>query len=207
MLNKPRRNVRKGGEDRRVLRTRRALGTALVELMLAHNFDDITVQQILDRARVGRATFYTHFRNKHDLLLSDAERYFEWLERQFLETAGTSRRLAPVAELFSHVVEYQHFRHALEKSSMREPAFDLLTGYLAQIIQRRMGEIYTVTPSAGLPPNAMARMFAAALVEMMRWWLIHRPDANAREMDARFHSIVWAGLARTAPHLPRPDSA
>ena len=35
------------------------------------------------RARVGRATFYAHFRNKHDLLLSDAERFCEMLERHF----------------------------------------------------------------------------------------------------------------------------
>ncbi len=81
---------------------------------------------------------------------------------------------------------------------MREPVFDLLTGHLAKMIQRRMAAVCPVTPAPGLPPNAMARMFAAALVEMLRWWLMHRADANAREMDARFHSIVWAGLARTA---------
>src|SRR5688500_3112387 len=84
--------VRKKPENRRVLRTRRALGSALVDLMLAREFDDISVQQVLDRARVGRATFYSHFRNKHDLLLSDAERFFEALERHFIAKAGTSRR-------------------------------------------------------------------------------------------------------------------
>lgn len=200
MLNKPSRNVRKAGEDQRVLRTRQALGTALVELMLAHNFDDITVQQVLNRARMGRATFYAHFRNKHDLLLSDAERYFESLERRFLATVGTSKRLAPAAELFSHVAEYHHFRHALEQSSMREPVYDLLSGHLAGIIERRIEGICAVTPASALPPGAMARMFAAALIEMMRWWLTHRGHANAEEMDAQFHNIVWSALARTAPH-------
>lgn len=198
-MNKPPRIVRKKEEDRRVLRTRRALGAALVDLMLARKFEDITVQQVLDRARVGRATFYAHFRNKHDLLLSDAERYFEWLERHFLAQAGTSRRLAPVAELFGHVAEYQHFRHALEQSSLREPVYDLLTGHLARIIARRMAEVCPVAPAAGLPPAATARMFAAALVEMMRWWLGHRAHADAWEMDREFHGIAWDGLARTMP--------
>lgn len=197
-MNKPQRDVRKGTEDQRVRRTRRALGTALVELMLARDFDDITVQQVLDRARVGRATFYAHFRNKHDLLLSNAERYFEWLEQQFLASAGPSKRLAPVAELFSHVAEYHHFRVALEQSSMREPVFDLLTGHLAGIIERRMVEAGPGASAVGLPAAATARVLAAALVEMMRWWLSHRAHADAREMDARFHGIVWDGLARTS---------
>ena len=199
MMNKPPQIVRKEGEDRRVLRTREALGAALVDLMVARRFDEITIQQVLDRAGVGRATFYAHFRNKHDLLLSDAERYFESLERNFLAHAGTSRRLAPVAELFSHVAEYDHFRHALEQSSLREPVYDLLTGHLALIIARRIAESCPATPAASLPPAAVARVFAAALVEMMRWWLDRGANRNAQEMDVQFHEIVWGGLARTLP--------
>lgn len=198
-MNKPPQIVRKEGEDRRVLRTREALGAALVDLMVARRFDEITVQQVLDRAGVGRATFYAHFRNKHDLLLSDAERYFESLERNFLAHAGTSRRLAPVAELFSHVAEYDHFRHALELSSMREPVYDLLTGHLARIIARRMAEASPPAPAGGLAPAATARVFAAALVEMMRWWLDHGARPDAQKMDVQFHEIAWGGLARTLP--------
>jgi AcrR family transcriptional regulator len=116
MMNTPPRSVRKNADDRRVVRTRRALGSALVELMLARRFDDISVQQVLDRARVGRATFYAHFRNKNDLLLSDAQRFFGMLEGHFLAHAGESRRVAPVAELFSHVADYHRFTRALEAS-------------------------------------------------------------------------------------------
>jgi AcrR family transcriptional regulator len=86
MMNTPARSVPKKADDRRVVRTRQALGSALVELMLARRFDDISVQQVLDRARVGRATFYAHFRNKQDLLLSDAERFFEFWSGTFWRT-------------------------------------------------------------------------------------------------------------------------
>jgi AcrR family transcriptional regulator len=199
MMNSPSRGVRKIGTDRRVVRTRRALGGALVELMLARRFDDISVQQVLDRAKVGRATFYAHFRNKSDLLLSDAERVFEWLERRFLEHAGDSRRVAPVAELFSHVADYHHFQRALEQSEMREPVGALLTGHLAQIIERRMAALCPGAGTPSLPPAATARLFAAALVEMMRWWLARGACPGAWEMDAQFHEIVWGGLARMAP--------
>ena len=66
-------------------RTKRALGVALTELMLAEEFDAITVQRVIDKAKVGRTTFYAHFRSTDDLLLSDAERFFgvmtEYFER------------------------------------------------------------------------------------------------------------------------------
>ena len=63
--------------DRRIVRTRNALGDAMVALMLEKEFDEITVQQVLDRAGVGRATFYTHYRDKDDLFLSDVEEFLE----------------------------------------------------------------------------------------------------------------------------------
>jgi AcrR family transcriptional regulator len=199
MMDTPPRSVRKKADDRRVVRTRQALGSALVELMLARRFDDISVQQVLDRARVGRATFYAHFRNKNDLLLSDAERFFGMLEGHFLANVGDSRRVAPVAELFAHVADYHRFHRALEQSALREPVYDLLTGHLARLIERRMAELCPGAGAPSLPPAAAARMFAGALMEMMRWWLNRGAQPDAREMDAQFHEIVWGGLARMAP--------
>ncbi|HEU0299101.1 MAG TPA: TetR/AcrR family transcriptional regulator [Longimicrobium sp.] len=187
-----------------MVRTRQALASALVELMAARRFDDISVQQVLDRARVGRATFYTHFRNKNDLLLSDAERFFEALERHFLANAGDSRRVAPVAELFGHVAEYHQFLRALEQSSLREAVNDLLTGHLARMIERRMELLCPGAGTPALPPAAAARVFAAALVEMMRWWLNRGARPGAREMDAHFHDIVWGGLPLVVPQPVDP---
>ena len=197
MMNKATQSVRKRTQDRRVIRTRQALSAALVDLMLARRFSDISVQQVLDRARVGRATFYSHFRNKHDLLLSDAERFFESLETRFLARAGGSMRVAPVAELFSHVADFHRFHRALEESELREPIHDLLTGHLARIIERRMAEVGPASRAGALAPAVMARIFAAALVEMMRWWLDHGAHPDAHEMDVQFHEIVWGGIERT----------
>ena len=63
--------------DRRVLRTRSALGDSLVALLQERDFEQITVQDVLDRAGVGRSTFYVHYRDKNDLFLSDVEDFFE----------------------------------------------------------------------------------------------------------------------------------
>ena len=60
--------------DRRVARTRRNLRSALLNLIYDQDYDTITVQQILDKADVGRSTFYAHFRNKEDCLLGGIRR-------------------------------------------------------------------------------------------------------------------------------------
>ncbi|MFN2316527.1 MAG: TetR/AcrR family transcriptional regulator [Gemmatimonadales bacterium] len=182
-----------------MIRTRAALSVALVELMVAQGFDDITVQQVLDRARVGRATFYAHFRSKQDLLLSDAERFCEMLERQFLAKASGSRRLAPVAELFTHVREYHRFLGALQRSSMNREVFDLLTGYLARIITARISMLAPAGRAGTLSPAATARVLAAALTELMGWWLERGAPQEPEVMDAQFHELAWGGLARTLP--------
>jgi AcrR family transcriptional regulator len=67
--------VKRGGKsrrkpDQRILRTRNRLGNALIALILEKPIDEVTVQQVLNRAGVGRSTFYLHFRDKDDLFLS-----------------------------------------------------------------------------------------------------------------------------------------
>lgn len=59
--------------DRRVQRTRQLLQNALSELILEKAYEKITVQDVIDRANVGRSTFYAHFQDMDKLLLSGFE--------------------------------------------------------------------------------------------------------------------------------------
>jgi AcrR family transcriptional regulator len=184
--------------DARVVRTRQVLSSALVELMLARRFDDISVQQVLERAKVGRATFYAHFRNKHDLLLSDAERFCDFLQARFLESAQGSRRVAPVEELFAHVADYHDFQRALAESGQAQAVFALVTAHLADTIEKRLAVLAPDAGSARLSRDVMSRVFAGALVELLRWWMHRRDRPSAAEMDDQFHQIVWQGLRGVA---------
>ena len=86
--------------DARVKRTRDALGDALIALMQEKPFDTITVQDVLDRARVSRSTFYTHYSDKDDLLMSDAEEFFESLSMALSAHGDKSDRVFPVQGVF-----------------------------------------------------------------------------------------------------------
>ena len=82
--------------DARVRRTRDALGDALIALMQEKPFDTITVQEVLDRAHVSRSTFYAHYSDKDDLLMSDAEEFFESLSMALSAHGDKSDRVFPV---------------------------------------------------------------------------------------------------------------
>ena len=66
-------------DDLRSRRTRKLLQRALVELLADRDFNEITVQDIAERAEVNRATFYAHFDDKYDLLN-------QWVQERFQES-------------------------------------------------------------------------------------------------------------------------
>lgn len=54
--------------DLRVLKTRKNIRTSFINLLLVKDFKDITIQNIIDEALIGRSTFYDHYFDKYDLL-------------------------------------------------------------------------------------------------------------------------------------------
>src|SRR5215216_5388227 len=84
--------------DARVRRTRDALGDALIDLMQEKPFHTITVQDVLDRAHVGRSTFYSHYTDKDDLLMSDVDEFYERVAMGLSEKGDKSDRVFPVNE-------------------------------------------------------------------------------------------------------------
>ena len=95
--------------DQRVRRTHERLGRALLELVLEKPIDEVTVQEVLDRASVGRSTFYVHFRDTDDLLLSQLESFLETMSMALSTRKEKSHRVVPVAELFAHIGNQNKF--------------------------------------------------------------------------------------------------
>jgi AcrR family transcriptional regulator len=183
-------------QDPRVRRSTHALGAALVELMLERDFGSITVQSILDRAGVGRSTFYAHYRNKQDVLHSSYERMFAGLERLLDRPSAYGARLVPVAEFFSHVGEAGAVVDALRSAGQLEAMWDLGVAYVARMIERRIAAAPGTTPC--LPPSLVARMLAGALMEMVQWWRDHQATWTPARMDLTFHELARATLRRAS---------
>lgn len=181
--------------DARVQRTRDALGDALIALMQEKPFDTITVQDVLDRAHVSRSTFYTHYSDKDDLLMSDAEEFFEHLAMALTARGDTSERVFPVQEFFRHLQEVQPFFKALVKSGKFQENMELARGHFARGIERRLAELPRgkSIPASELP--AIAFTHAGALLSLLTWWIDKGMRESPEQMDELFHRMVWNGVS------------
>ena len=181
--------------DRRVRRTRDALGDALLALMQEKPFETITVQQVLGRAGVGRSTFYAHFRGKDDLFLSDLEDFLEGMSTLILRRREVSNRVAPVREFFGHVAEMGQLRASLLAADKHRDFLEMGHEYFARAIDRRLGELPASRAIARPQRAAIAHAFAGALLSLMSWWLDHGASTSPALMDDLYHKMVWSGVA------------
>src|SRR5688572_6962508 len=181
-------------QDARVRRTRDALGDALVALMQEKPFDTITVQDVLDRAHVSRSTFYSHYSDKDDLLMSDADEFFQALSMALSQHGDKSDRVFPVQEFFAHLSNVQPFFKALVKSGKYQENMELAREHFARGIERRLAELPRgqSIPSHELPAIAFAH--AGALMSLLTWWLDRGMRESPAEMDQLFHRMVWNGV-------------
>lgn len=181
--------------DRRVRRTRDALGDALVELMQQKPFETIRVQDVLDRAGVGRSTFYAHFRDKDDLFISDAEEFFEGIAMALSVRKDPSDRVAPVRELFSHLIDMRQLYAALVASGKLQDNMELAQGHFARGIERRMEQL---PRGRGIPQRqrtAIAQAQAGALLSLLQWWIRRGMSTPPAEMDELYHRMFWSGVS------------
>lgn len=180
--------------DRRVQRTRDALGDALITLMHEKPFDAITVQDVLDLAGVSRSTFYTHFRDKDDLFLSHADDVFHHMANLLTLRTEASERVAPVREMFSHVASLGEFYDELVASDVHQDATELAQEHFARGIEQRLAKLSPEHANASASRAALAHTLAGAMFSLMRWWLNSGKSAPPAQMDEVFHQMVWGGV-------------
>jgi AcrR family transcriptional regulator len=186
--------MRRRNLDHRVQRTHERLGMALMELIMQKHIDQITVQEVLDRAAVGRSTFYLHFRDTDDLLLSQLETFLEMQSTSLSVRKEKSYRVVPVAELFAHIGQQNRIYRALANSGCLNEFYDLAQGYFARGIEQRLVDSGRLADLSARELNARASALAGSLLSLLRWWLDRGEKESPDSMDKLFHGMVWKGV-------------
>ena len=174
-------------------RTRDRLGDALVELLVRKPFDEITVQEVLERAEVSRSTFYSHFRDKNDLFLSDSDEFLEAMATSLSRFGDKSERVAPVAELFAHLADVRPFYNALVQSEKIRDVWELGREHFARGIEKRFSEIPRGRSIPARRRRALAHAVSGSLFSLLDWWIRNETGFSPVQMDELFHQMVWAG--------------
>jgi AcrR family transcriptional regulator len=188
--------------DRRVQRTRRLLHKALMSLILEKKYESITVQEILDRADVGRSTFYMHFHDKDDLLFSG----FHYLQ-SFLESVQTTSTTVPGKSyermigfslaMFEHANEYRRVNRALLGSGAEAVVRRRIHSVLAGIVWRELKlELRNRKSGNGVvSPALLAHFLVSTYISVLTWWLNSKNPVAPTEIDVAYRHLVLPCLA------------
>lgn len=186
--------VKSKKDDRRASRTRNSLSDALIELILEKRYDSITVQNVIDRADVGRSTFYAHYRDKEDLFLSGWERLLDGVAQHIVWENVREGRFVPVAELFSHVQEFHRFYRALARARKTDLIFKTGPSYLTKSIENALTSRLTGKLQPSVPIPILSNYLASEILALMKWWLDHDMPYPPKRMDEMFHELVMPGF-------------
>ncbi len=181
--------------DRRVQRTRELLRESLMELILEKGYDAITVQEITDRANLGRATFYLHYNDKEDLLFSTLQDTVEEL-KQLVKSGRHEASLDaewPNVLAFNHAAEHADFYRVLLSGEGSGKLLSQLRSYITGVIE----EIISAALPAGgssIPLDVASNYFSGALLMMIEWWLRSDMPYPPTEMARMFRQLTRFGL-------------
>jgi len=180
--------------DRRTARTISALRTALIDLMLEKHYDTITVQDIIDRANVGRSTFYSHFRDKEDLLVGDWRRFFQLIADNTDLTPGEESRVAPIEGMFTHLKHMHALYRALVRSGKTDRLFSVGSEYLAQKLEERIKDSLKTTKFS-VPPEFLAHFLSLQIFGTLKWWLDRDMPYSPSEMDRFVQTLIGPSIS------------
>jgi AcrR family transcriptional regulator len=178
-------------EDRRIRRTKRMLKEALIELVAEKGYEDVSVQEVIDRADVGRTSFYTYFRSKEDLLLRSLDDFGNLLVGHLgnSDKGNNDPMFDFLPMLFSHLEENRKLAKSL-LGNRNVPG-------VRELVQRQFYNHFhkglLAKSENNLTPFQIegAAVYAAGgLISLILWWLDMQHPPSAEKMSNLFRDIL-----------------
>ena len=184
--------------NRQALRTRKLLQEALVDLVQEQDFSTLKIQDITDRADLGRATFYMHYKDKEDLLEAVVDKFRIDLESQFLQT-----------DLVDRSTRFEGLLHALKMAKEKPELFRVVFTHhrtveriRSFVIDRISTDIEIINQQLGVKSGpdvlAKAHILAGSIIGTFNYWLNHQDELSAEELASMFQQFALQ-------NIPNPD--
>ena len=204
--------------DRRVQKTRKLLQDALIELVAEKGYESVTIREILDKANVGRSTFYAHFQDKDQLLHSILDRLdelFEQHEKLFLDAKknfgnadimNLTHEFSPTVSLFQFVGQNHRFFKAMLGNRgygiFAKPVYDYVFAHVHGIFTKPIhNDVFAHLHGpfkmlrlrekyGSLESEIAAHYFVSALMGILVWWVEKNMPCTAEEIDRLFRQLA-----------------
>ncbi len=181
-------------QDRRVKRTEQLLARALIALTLEKGYEAITIRDITERADIGYATFFRHYRDKDALLQDAVDVVLEDL-LHLLSSGAIDADPANVGTLiFRYVQEHTGVVRVLLRSGSASPLLKRIieAGTLETLRNHEPHE------NGVVPPEVAAYHLVASSVALIQWWLDHEMPYPPERMGQIYFELIYRPTSDTA---------
>lgn len=195
--------------DRRVRRTQRLLLDALINLILERGYDRVTVGDVLERADVGRSTFYSHFRDKQDLLLSAFAQLRGDLQQELDGLAAGPPSMnapGPALVLFTHAHQHRAVYRALCGKQGGVIVHRHLHTMFSELMLRHLQPHLDAAGNA-IPVPVVVEALTSAALGLLTWWLDHDMPHPPADIARMYQQLTTPGLLALLPSAPSPERA
>ena len=182
--------------DRRQKKTRAAIFQAFSSLLAEKHYNQISVQEIIDRANVGRTTFYAHFETKDYLLKNLCEELFGHiiesamgLSHDHYHYSNDSKTDSVFLHLIRHLQENDHHILELLSSQNNDIFLRYFKSNLHQLIITQYAQKGLLATST-LPKDYLVNHIASTFVETVDWWLTHKMQEAPEEITSYFLAVI-----------------
>src|SRR5580765_363839 len=181
--------------DRRVARSRRALKEALTDLILEQGYESVTVQDVIDRADVGRSTFYAHFLDKDDLLMAILAD-LEMPAPDHTTWAPDDPAFGWTLELFRHFGSGRRLFKAVAGSQSGALARRETTRRLEDLAGAELSRLGAGRKLDALRLEIVGRFLVGTFIGFMDWWMREENEyLPAEQVDHAFRALALPGVA------------
>ena len=184
--------------DRRVERTRQLLQKSLIELITEQGYDSITVQDIVDRANIGRTTFYLHYNSKDELFIGCHEAIVSKFRIGALHPLSREEILSPIASpgltsAYRHLAEARPLLYSIFQGKDSLMILRRIRDSNAQDIEVNLRSVFGEAESF-IPLGVLASYLAGAQIALVQWWLEKRQPHSIQTLAQMTHRLQRAAI-------------
>lgn len=181
----------KNKTDLRVIKTQKALCSALMALLEEKRFDAVTVQELCDRAMVRRATFYKHFYDKYDFW-----RFFvQQTRREFMQTYPDYTADESLQQhciyWFQRSMDFFAMHKAIVNSIVKsEDACVLIDSFSEEICENILEYLQSDKQTYPVSFSVIATFYSGGIVALLRRWFTSEENIDQQQALREFETLA-----------------
>ena len=166
---------------------------AFISLMEEQGFEKITIQAIADRADINRATVYSHFTDKFDLLDQCIETYLQLLFESCLPDGSSSK--LPSRALLLRTFEFLECNSSIYSTLLTNKGVSAFRKKMMEIMDIGIKEyIDNSDADPSINPEILGRFLSIAVTGLVEWWIVNGRPYTSTEMVDQLMIIIERNL-------------